>query len=275
MLTQRGLALLFTFLKECRDRMTAKEIEGLIAHYLSSTLHRCEEDRATRDVSDDEREAISLALSDHLEQTHGWLIAREYRRISQYADELLETHKYTLNKESEEYQRLCRGLLQAQQHIFRIESERWDGDYSSSSPFPTATGGGGGGLSSTADPLPLTHSKLISEGLTEYFQHYAHREQRTNQEKELGFRRFLEIIGGDRPIQEVRKGDCIKFRDTPGAVPSAHSRHPSRKAHSGHAEESRSEAWRLYASDEEHRQLCVRRSPALLLMGHQARSLRG
>jgi hypothetical protein len=108
------LALLFTFLKECRDRMTAKEIEGLIAHYLSSTLHRCEEDRATRDVSDDEREAISLALSDHLDQTHGWLIARDYRRISQYADELLETHKYTLNKESEEYQRLCRGLLQAQ-----------------------------------------------------------------------------------------------------------------------------------------------------------------
>jgi integrase len=65
----------------------------------------------------------------------------------------------------------------------------------------------------------LTHSKLISEGLTEYFQHYAHREQRTNQEKELGFRRFLEIIGGDRPIQEVKKGDCIKFRDTLARFP--------------------------------------------------------
>ena len=47
---------------------------------------------------------------------------------------------------------------------------------------------------------------LISEGLTEYFQHYAHREQRTNEEKHvLGFQRFLEIIDGDRPIQEARR----------------------------------------------------------------------
>jgi hypothetical protein len=77
---------------------------------------------------------------------------------------------------------------------------------------------GGTGTAHT-DPLPLTRSKLISEGLKEYFDHYAHREQRTNQEKELGFRRFLEIIGGDRPIQEVKKSDCIKFRDTLGLFP--------------------------------------------------------
>jgi hypothetical protein len=159
---------LFTFLKEHRQRMTTKEIEGLIQHYLSSTLHSCEEDRATRDVSDEEREAISLTLSDLLEQLQGELISHDYRRISQTADDLLDTHKYTLNKESEEYQRLCRGLLQAQQRVFRIESERWDGDYSSS-PFPT----GATGTGQSADPLPLTRSKLISEGLKEYFEHYA------------------------------------------------------------------------------------------------------
>jgi hypothetical protein len=70
---ERRLALLFTFLKEHHQRMTSKEIEGLIDHYLSSTLHSCEEDRATREVSDDEREAISLTLSDLLEKSHGEL----------------------------------------------------------------------------------------------------------------------------------------------------------------------------------------------------------
>ncbi len=54
------LAVLFAFLKEHRERMTSKETEGLIDHYLSSTLRECEDDRATRDVSDDEREAIGL-----------------------------------------------------------------------------------------------------------------------------------------------------------------------------------------------------------------------
>lgn len=208
------LAVLFAFLKEHRERMTTKEIEGLIQHYLCSTLHECEEERATRTVSDDEREAIGLALTDLLEKSHGELITHDYRRISQTADDLLETHEYTLNKNSEEYQRLCRGLLQAQQRVFRIESERWDGDYSTS-PFPAR----GIGTGQSADPLPLTRSKLISEGLREYFEHYAHREQRTNQEKHLGFRRFLEIIGGDRLIQEVKKGDCIKFRDTLARFP--------------------------------------------------------
>jgi integrase len=208
------LALLFAFLKEHHQRMTSKEIERLIDYYLTSTLHECEEERATRDVSDDEREAIALTLTDLLEKSQGELIAHDYRRISQTADDLLDTHKYTLEKNSEEYQRLCRGLLQAQQRVFRIESERWEGDYSS---FPV-TGGNGAGRQST-DPLPLTRSKMISEGLKEYFHHYAHREQRTNQEKDLGFRRFLEIIGGDRPIQEVKKGDCIKFRDTLSRFP--------------------------------------------------------
>ena len=133
--------------------------------YPSLKLRDCEEDRATRDVSDDERESIGLVLTDHLEQ-NAWRTDRLRPSVySQTADE-----------------------LQAQQRLFRIESERWDGDYSSS-PFPT----GGIGTGQSADPLPLTRSKLISEGLKEYFEHYAHREQRTNQEKQLGFRRFLAI----------------------------------------------------------------------------------
>jgi integrase len=47
-------------------------------------------------------------------------------------------------------------------------------------------------------------------------------------------------------------------------------RQPSRETHSGHAQESRSEAGMLYAGDEEYRELCAGRSPTLLLLGHQA-----
>ena len=85
------LSRLFVFLKEHHRRMTAKEIERLIEHYISSTLKDCEEERLNRAVSEDEREAIGLTLVDLMENTHAELVTHDYRRISRTANELLET----------------------------------------------------------------------------------------------------------------------------------------------------------------------------------------
>jgi len=185
--------------------MTPKQIEQLVQHYGISYRQRGEEERETRTVDDDERDAIISYYSDRIEDAMFDLIRNDYRRIKHTADELLTEHKYTLPTDSQDYQRLCRRLLQEQQRVFKSEIARWDGDYTQQDFNHAAQG---------HENVSLTSSKLFSEALKDYFLHYAHRDKRTNKEKDVGFKRFLEIIGGDKPLEEITKADCVKFRDT-------------------------------------------------------------
>jgi hypothetical protein len=87
--------------------MTPKQIEQLVQHYGASTLQQGEEDRESRSVSDDEREAIGSYLGDKIEDAMFDLLRNDYRRITKTADELLEDHRCTVPKDSQAYQRLC------------------------------------------------------------------------------------------------------------------------------------------------------------------------
>lgn len=201
-----ALARLFTFLKEHHRRMTPKQIEQLVQHYGISYRQRGEEERQTRTVDDDERDAITGYYSDRIEDAMFNLIRKDYRRIASTADGLLAEYKYTLPTDSQEYQRLCRRLLQEQQRVFKTEIARWDGDYMQD--FNNVAQAQG------VEGNSFAPSKLLSEALKDYFTHYVHRDKRTNQEKEVCFKRFIEIIGGDKPLEEIIKADCIRFRDT-------------------------------------------------------------
>jgi hypothetical protein len=99
--------------------MTTEQINQLVQQYLSSSLEAGEEERLTRTVDDDEREGISLALTDALEQTEGELVSNDFSRITATADELLDAHGFTVPKDSIEYRRFCKELLKAHQAVIK------------------------------------------------------------------------------------------------------------------------------------------------------------
>lgn len=62
-----NIARLFLHLQQHQHNMTPEQIKRLAQQYIPATLDECEETRRTRTISDDERDAISLALTDALE----------------------------------------------------------------------------------------------------------------------------------------------------------------------------------------------------------------
>jgi integrase len=197
--------------------MKLDQIKRLVQQYLDSSLEECEEARLSGSHDDDdESDALSLALTDLLEETQGQLLRNDYGKISQEADDLLRSHKLTLSRSSEAYRRLCRELLKAKQVVLKAELDRWDGNYWG--PDSAAYRVHANGSPSPAHHAPET-VRLLSEALQDYFKHYAHRDKRTNQEKGIIFNRLLEAIGGDKPLQDITKGECVRFRDMYSRLP--------------------------------------------------------
>jgi integrase len=199
--------------------MKLEHIKRLVQSYLDTALEQCEAARLHARPDEDEDEALSLALTGALEETQGQLAMNDFRKISQEADELLSTRKLTLSKDSEAYRRLCRELLKAKQVVLKAEIQRWDGNYwhpdsAEYSPRPSANSVGGH-RSETPEEM-----RLFAEALRDYFKHYEHRDQRTNSEKNVIFTRFAETIGGgDRPLQDIAKAECVRFRDMYSRLP--------------------------------------------------------
>ncbi len=95
--------------------------------------------------------------------------------------------------------------------LCRAEIERWNGECHEAEhgsgaavPLPPAGSVGGDGF--------LTPPRFFTELFKDYFAHHGHRDERTNHEKDVAF--LVKIIGGDKPVQEIVKADCIRFRDT-------------------------------------------------------------
>lgn len=205
------LSELFTLLR-CRGvSMTLEQIKRLVQTYIDSELEESEVARlhAKETGDDNEREALDLALTSSLEDTAEALQQNDFRKISKEVDELLQTHRRTLPKSSDAYLRLCREVLKARQFVLKRELDRLDGNYLKEWD-----------QGSTPDHFPQPETiRLISEALEDYFKHYGHRDKRTNHEKRITFARFMESAGGDRPVQEVAKADCIRFRDDYNRLP--------------------------------------------------------
>ncbi len=206
------LAYLFHHLRQHGVAMTLDQIKKLVQHYINTSLEEEEEALLASNGHDDDD---LPPYSDFLEEAVNQLRRNDFRQIQHEADELLKTHKRTLPKTSDAYRRLCRELLKAKQVVWKAVMERSGGNYfrDTSAAYSIL------GHSSTPDtPSPET-VRLLSETFTDYFKHYVHRDKRTNHEKTILFQRFVESLGGDRPIQEVTKADCIRFRDQYSRLP--------------------------------------------------------
>ena len=99
--------------------MTQEEIQQLIQQWVDEYQERGEEDRLTRVVEDDERDAIGRHLSDEVEKTETDLVGNNFAGVTEEVNELLAANQCTLPKRSEAYGRLCRELLKAKQAVLR------------------------------------------------------------------------------------------------------------------------------------------------------------
>ncbi len=205
------LSHLFTTLRTKGLSMTLEQIKKLVQAYISEELEGQEAWRMSlkNGLDDDQNDTMSMVLTDRLAESAEQLQRNNYRMVSRKVDDLLQRHKRTVPKTSEAYHRLCRELLKAEQYILKRELDRQDGHYWNE--FDQGP---------TREPLSQPETvRLISEALGDYFKHYEHRDKQTNHEKQGTFTRFVNSVGGDRPLQDVVKADCIRFRDQYSRLP--------------------------------------------------------
>ena len=124
----------------------------------------------------------------------------------------MSRYRLPVGKELPLYSFTCRELLKAESVIATQIIERVQGRF-------TDAYGPGTGTPSTNGDSPVTVSRLLSDTLKDYFTHYAHRDTRTNKEKQTVFSRFRDFIPGDGLLQDIAKVDCVAFRDIYSQLP--------------------------------------------------------
>jgi integrase len=208
---------LFTCLKRYGHHMTKSEINTLVSQYMHSYLEDCEDERASREITQEQYEGVTLAISDALETNDIDLTFNRLQRIARTADGVLEEQGIELDPDSIEYKRLCRELLKAEQQVLRIEARRWEGDYSQE-PAVTPLAAS---PSEAADEPQVPLSQVITE--------FTHQKEldgswrpRTGTMFKSGLALFLDAIG-DTPINEISKADIRKYQEVLFKLPTSMS----------------------------------------------------
>jgi hypothetical protein len=158
-------------------------------------------------VTDDYREGVHLVLLHQVEEAIEALVSCDYRKIEKEADELLKSAGLPLlDHNGADFGRLCRRLLLAKQDVLKIEAERWNGVYKTHSV--------NGSAHVSADPVVVKSppSKLFSDVARLYFQENA-RAKRTDSQVKSELERFVEAVGGDKPIGTITKADCRTYKE--------------------------------------------------------------
>jgi integrase len=205
------LSELFLLLKG-NGGMKREQIDALVKLYVTAKLREAEEGWLTRRISEDDRETLSLAITDALEATQEQLVSNDFKKVQDIADDLLAAHHVTLDKDSLDYKRLCHELLKGHQAIFKKELDRCEGRFESLEDLGFSAGNGNGAtIPATASLVP---PKPLGEALTLYFQENQ-RAVRTDVQIKSGFEKFMSIVGctAQTPIQELTKAECRRYKE--------------------------------------------------------------
>lgn len=192
--------------------MTKDDVRRLVQEYQDKELDAWEDDHIEGQFrDDDERDTISLVLTDRLEDVTLQLANADYTKITVTAEQLLTDHHRILPTDSPEFLRLCHSLLVAQQTVLKTELDRLDGRWRPVASAPAQV--------PIAEPEPV--SITVGEAVKLYFEHYNHRDKRTNEEKQVVVRRFIETLplGDATPLHRVKKPEAIRFRDAYAQLP--------------------------------------------------------
>ena len=204
--------LFFTLGRE-GDRMTEEQRDALVSHWLETELDYAEECRATAGrITDKVWEDQLDGLSFMREQAHEDLLNNDYSRIENTADELLKAAGLSpLEHDSADFGRLCRRLLLAQQEYTRIESERWQDIYDNHRPpkhlhpeFP---------INGTRVTKPKAQTAEMFLAIVEKYMAQNPRVARTAKPMLAEFKKFIDTIGGDKPIDAIMKTDGRKYKE--------------------------------------------------------------
>ncbi len=235
------LSGLFQYLKVNPNAMKLAQVKPFVSRYIAERLEEWEEawyggenppcDDPTSVMRDDDGEPTqnqwqeSLALFSE-EAVKDYAHALKHNTLTvagQLVEDFVRRYRLPVAKGSPLYRFTCRELLKAESVIATQIMERVQGR------FTDAYASGIGSTSTNGDST-ATVSRLLSDTLKDYFTHYAHRDTRTNKEKQIVFTRFREIMGGDRLLQDITKPDCVAFRDTysqfPRRIPNTHRGKP-------------------------------------------------
>ena len=205
---------LFLVLNKQGEGMTEKEREALVSHWLEVELDYAEECRATAGrISEARWEGNLDGLEIMAEQAHEDLLDNNFSRIEKTADELLESAGLPpMDHESADFKRLCRRLLVATKEYTRIEAERWHGIYNNNHRIATAVL-----LNQPASITPGAKpeapiGELFSDVVAKYMAQNP-RVARSAKPMHAEFKKFMEVIGGDKPIDAITKADGRKYNE--------------------------------------------------------------
>ena len=95
-----------------------------------------EEDRASRTrITESQREAIGLGLSDAFDNTLDQLQTNNLTPIAATVDELLKAHGLALQKDSMEYRVFSRLVLKGRMVALKVDAGRWSGEDGEGEPI--------------------------------------------------------------------------------------------------------------------------------------------
>jgi integrase len=197
--------------------MTREDMRKIVRRFVVETVEEGEKDRASRRrITESEREAIGLGLSDAFDTTSEQLRTNNLTPIAPTVDTLLTTHGLTLEKDSVEYRMFSRLVLQGRMEALKVEGARWDGKEEDV-----------GGIENTSTRIEVTSSEPaarpdsqpLSDVITAYFKEHK-REPRTDTQIKSGFERFLAVVGegdkaagGKKPIEDITKAHCRAYKE--------------------------------------------------------------
>src|SRR5436853_319352 len=140
-----------------------------------------------------------------MDDTYEALVTNNWRKVEREADDLLKSAGLpSLDHEGAEFGRLCRRLLLAKQEYLHIENERWNGVYK------TRSAGANGSAASVQAKSPP--SKPFSEVVRLYFKENS-RADRTDSQIKSEFAKFITVLGSDKPVASITKGDCRTYKE--------------------------------------------------------------
>ncbi|MBK9946432.1 MAG: hypothetical protein IPP12_04495 [Nitrospira sp.] len=194
--------------------MTKGQIEALVSNWLEAAFDEAEDGRAMGGyISEAVREDAYYGLSALFDGASEDLTSGDYRRFSKEADELLQAaHLPALDHASPEFTRLCRRLLRAKIEYARVEADRWEGEYQEN--HKTA-----------AEPIPSKETQEPSLPFSIVLEKYLTanpRPARTADPMKAEFMRFMEAVGGDKPIVTVTKADGVQYKESLQLVRKCH-----------------------------------------------------
>ena len=199
--------------------MTKEQIEALISNWIEAELEEYEDARAmqTSAYDEDEREATYIALSNKFESLQEDLVSNDLRSIATEADDLLKLAGLTLGKDSAEFRQVCRRLLRAKIEVLRVEADRLEGEYRDNHLARAAS------ISSGNEKISLGQKQtpLFSIVLEKYLATNP-RPARTAQPLKAEFLRFIETIGGDKPVATITKADGVAYKESLQLVRKIH-----------------------------------------------------